>query len=412
MTNEEQLNKDESDQSSNSGPGGQPVNAFGIVLIATYIILVFAMCFYILIKIWPRCVTPVAAGATQQTAAPPAGSAGGTPSGTTGGASGGGTTTGAAPGGAAGAGATTPGTAPGAAAGAGATTAGGRAPGATTSGATGATTSGSTTQGGTTAAPSSGGAATGGAAGGASPGASPTTGAMPAATCAVEEVEFFWRKETYPIWPEVQLLLMVLLTGALGALLHALRSVFWYVGHRDLRLSWLLMYALLPFSGALVGFAFYLVLRGGFFPQAPAEQSSPFGFAALSLMVGLFSAQAVLKLKAVFETLFTQPKPGSDSKPQGSSPGPTPPTGPAPAPTVTGISKTSGKKNDTIDITGSNFAQGVSVKFGEVPAVAVVFVSSSTLKVTVPDSTGTVDIRVTNKDGQSTKAPQQFTFAP
>lgn len=206
---------------------------------------------------------------------------------------------------------------------------------------------------------------------------------------------------------------MVILTGALGGLLHSIRSVFWYVGNRELVTSWVLMYLLLPFSSALVGFAFYLVIRGGFFPQAPAEQSSPIGFAALSLMVGLFSSQAVLKLKDVFETLFVRPKAGTDNKPQGTSSAPpaAPPT-PGPAPTVSKLSSTSGRKNDEITITGTNFSAGASVLFGTVAATSVEFVNSTTLKAKVPDVTGTVEIAVKNKDGQSAKASDKFTIAP
>jgi len=62
---------------------------------------------------------------------------------------------------------------------------------------------------------------------------------------------------------------------------------------------------------------FYVVVRGGFFsPQTTFEQTSPFGFAALAALVGLFSEQAVLKLKEVAETVLEAPAPGEDSKPQ------------------------------------------------------------------------------------------------
>jgi len=119
-----------------------------------------------------------------------------------------------------------------------------------------------------------------------------------------------------PVNPEVGLLLMVALSGALGGLVHALRSVYWYVGNRSLVRSWLAMYILLPFVGTTLAVVFYLVIRGGFFsPQAGAEQTSPFGFAALAVLVGMFSPQAALKLKEVAGTVFAKPQAGQDPAP-------------------------------------------------------------------------------------------------
>jgi hypothetical protein len=68
---------------------------------------------------------------------------------------------------------------------------------------------------------------------------------------------------------------------------------------------------------------FYFVIRGGFFsPQSDFSQTSPFGFAALSAMVGLFSEQAVLKLKQVAETILSKPESGADPTPPQKAPPP------------------------------------------------------------------------------------------
>ena len=121
---------------------------------------------------------------------------------------------------------------------------------------------------------------------------------------------FFW---TVSVSDEAGLLITVALAGGLGALLHALRSFYWYVGNRDFRRSWLAMYVLLPFVGMALALVFYFVIRGGFFsPQAQVEQTSPFGFVALASLVGLFSEQAVLKLKELSETLLSKPPKGED----------------------------------------------------------------------------------------------------
>lgn len=116
---------------------------------------------------------------------------------------------------------------------------------------------------------------------------------------------------------EIQLLFIVIFAGALGGLVHAIRSFYWYVGHRVLKRSWLTKYILLPFVGSTLGLLFYLVIRGGFFStEASIEETSAFGFAALAGLVGLFSEQAVLKLKSVAETLLAKVPKGKEGIPQ------------------------------------------------------------------------------------------------
>ena len=141
--------------------------------------------------------------------------------------------------------------------------------------------------------------------------------ATPTATPSAERARIrilFWHFE---IWDEVRLLLIVILAGALGSLVHTVRSVFWYVGNRLLKWSWVPKYILQPFAGCALAVIFYVVVRGGFFsPQTTFENTSPFGFAALAALVGLFSEQAVLKLKKVAETVLEPPAPGADAKPQ------------------------------------------------------------------------------------------------
>lgn len=111
---------------------------------------------------------------------------------------------------------------------------------------------------------------------------------------------------SFTISNEVRLLLIVAMAGALGSLVHAFRSMFWYVGNRDFVRSWILMYILLPFVGLSMSLVFYFVLRGGLFSsQAPVQATNPFGFAGLAGLVGMFSNQAGLKLKEVAESVFS-----------------------------------------------------------------------------------------------------------
>lgn len=81
----------------------------------------------------------------------------------------------------------------------------------------------------------------------------------------------FW---TRWISDEVRIFFIVAIAGALGSLVHALRSLSWYIGNRELVRSWLAKYILLPFIGATLGTVFYFVIRGGFFsPGQPPRKS-------------------------------------------------------------------------------------------------------------------------------------------
>ncbi len=154
-----------------------------------------------------------------------------------------------------------------------------------------------------------------------SPAGLPTSTQQVASTTAVQEdaseptaVIFFGM--TWKVWHEQRLLILVMTAGALGSLVHALRSAYWYVGNRNLVRSWIPKYLLLPFCGATLAVLFYFIVRGGFFsPRAGSTQTSPLGFCALACLVGLFSEQAVLKLKQVAETVFMTVERGKDSTP-------------------------------------------------------------------------------------------------
>ncbi|MEN3281430.1 MAG: hypothetical protein V7607_2570 [Solirubrobacteraceae bacterium] len=112
---------------------------------------------------------------------------------------------------------------------------------------------------------------------------------------------------------EILFFIVVALSGALGGLIHATRSMALYVGTRTLRWSWIAYYMLLPLIGALGGTLFYVVLRAGLFsPSSEVSQASPFGFAAVAALVGLFSQQALEKLRELAGQIFTPVTPSQD----------------------------------------------------------------------------------------------------
>ncbi|MCL4849237.1 MAG: IPT/TIG domain-containing protein [Acidobacteria bacterium] len=87
---------------------------------------------------------------------------------------------------------------------------------------------------------------------------------------------------------------------------------------------------------------------------------------------------------------------------------------PAPAPTVTAVSPTSGpiQGGTAITVTGTNFRAGATVTIGGVVAQNVVVVNQTTISaVTGATSTpGTFEVRVTNSDGTSAGLTQGFAY--
>ena len=109
---------------------------------------------------------------------------------------------------------------------------------------------------------------------------------------------------------EVGLILIAALCGALGSLVHAMTSFTSYVGNRRFVSTWVLWFILRPFIGMPLALIFYFVVRGGFFTLAADTNAvSPFGIAGVAGLVGMFSKQAIDKLRELFEQLFKTDKP-------------------------------------------------------------------------------------------------------
>ena len=211
----------------------------------------------------------------------------------------------------------------------------------------------------------------------------------------------------YLVWSlclssEERLFLIVMLAGALGSLVHAFQSLYWYIGNRRLVWSWLAMYVMLPFIGASIALVFYFVIRGGFLsPGSQVEATNPYGFAALGVIIGMFTEEAVLKLKQIAETVLAKSEKGKDHV--------------SPAPTVTRITPNTGPAagNTPITITGTNFVNGATVTFGGAPATSILVVNSTTITAqTPPHAAGPVNVEVTNPDKQKGVLANGYTYTP
>jgi hypothetical protein len=102
------------------------------------------------------------------------------------------------------------------------------------------------------------------------------------------------------------LLALVAAFGALGGLTHGISSFSTYAGNRELLPSWIWWYVFKPFLGALVAVVVFLVARAGFGPGI-SDLSSPncLTAGALAALVGLFAEPATIKLRDIFDSLFT-----------------------------------------------------------------------------------------------------------
>jgi len=127
-------------------------------------------------------------------------------------------------------------------------------------------------------------------------------------TVDADQVKTWWGAVVYR---EVDMLLLVLIAGALGSFAHGARSFVDFVGNRTLRASWSAWYLLYPFIGATLALIFYLAVRGGFMTTSAGSTGKDvnlYGLTAISGLVGMFSKQATTKLSELFSTLFKTDK--------------------------------------------------------------------------------------------------------
>lgn len=205
------------------------------------------------------------------------------------------------------------------------------------------------------------------------------------------------------------LFIMLILAGGLGGCIHALRSFYWYVGQGDLRWRWMPMYFSLPFVGAAMAMIFSLLIIAGFVDNTTGKSTALFIIAAAGL-VGMFSQQAALKLTDIANAFFTKPGEGKNSQPQESLP--VSERGTKSTPIVTAMDKTTGKAagGDIVKITGSGFNTSTTVNFGGNSARVTTFDATS-ITVVTPPGTGKVNVEVSS-GGPPVKLPVKFEYIP
>jgi hypothetical protein len=221
-------------------------------------------------------------------------------------------------------------------------------------------------------------------------------------------VSIFGKKVS--IWDEQRLLFMILLAGALGAMVHSIRSMSSYIGDQQLMWNGVPYYILLPFAGSAIALIFYVVIRGGFFSSgADFNETNPFGFVAVAALVGLFSQSAILKLQSIAYNIFEKPPAHSDSLEVADDD-----KTPAVAATITNVTRkaaVAGGAEDVVHITGTGFTESSKAEVNGKPFLAV-FEGATLLTVqlepahlAVLDNGGELRIAVLNGDQRSNEMP-------
>lgn len=106
---------------------------------------------------------------------------------------------------------------------------------------------------------------------------------------------------------EQRYFIVVALGGALGAFIHAATSFTDFVGNKEFVYSWIPWYLMRPFLGSALALIFYIVIRGGlvsFEAGSLGPNVNPFGIMTVACLAGLFSKQAIDKLREIFENIF------------------------------------------------------------------------------------------------------------
>ncbi|TWW01491.1 tripartite tricarboxylate transporter TctB family protein [Chitinophaga pinensis] len=105
-------------------------------------------------------------------------------------------------------------------------------------------------------------------------------------------------------------LLLVGIAGFLGNMIHIATSFTTFIGAGKFRKSWILWYVVKPFTAAALAIAIYFVFRGGFLNMSDDSSNiNIYGLMTISLLSGLFTDRATLKLKEIFDVVFrTNPK--------------------------------------------------------------------------------------------------------
>jgi hypothetical protein len=102
---------------------------------------------------------------------------------------------------------------------------------------------------------------------------------------------------------EKYLIIVNALFGILGGSTYGLASLTIWIANNKYEKSWTLWYISRPIVGGALALIFYFLLRAGLVGGFPINVGD-FGFAAISIIIGLLATTAMKKLRDVFDVLF------------------------------------------------------------------------------------------------------------
>jgi hypothetical protein len=101
------------------------------------------------------------------------------------------------------------------------------------------------------------------------------------------------------------LLILVAAAGFLGNMIYITSSFTTFIGAVKFKRSWLLWYFVKPFTAAGLALGVYFVFRGGFLNMSDDSTSiNIYGLITISILTGLYTDRATLKLGEVVNTIF------------------------------------------------------------------------------------------------------------
>jgi hypothetical protein len=121
-----------------------------------------------------------------------------------------------------------------------------------------------------------------------------------------KNVIFGW---TWTLDGDQRLVVLVVLSGALGGLVKSLVELGHNIGKRQLKWSYMMSYCSFPIIGATLGVVLYLVIRAGFVGFDKTAALNAYGYLALAVLGGLFAHLFLGKLRKVAEAFFEEGAP-------------------------------------------------------------------------------------------------------
>lgn len=172
-----------------------------------------------------------------------------------------------------------------------------------------------------------------------------------------------------PVLAQIQdadFILLVIALGAWGAAAQALASIADYFGTNRYSDRWAIFYLTRPPIGATLAFTFYIIFRGGLLSRDAAWESvNHIGYAAISVLVGFFSNEALANLKRIASGIFADKEDHEGLK--------------AKQPLVSSLKWSVTSAADLLEISGGNFGPATQVIVNGVAATQGIKLTGTTL---------------------------------